>query len=497
MPSKTEFTALAITQLPKQSDCIIAGVFAKNTLSTVAKQLDKASDGAITAFLAQGDLAGKIGQTSLLYDVPGTHAKRLILVSCGPQKGISDQDFYKLVRGVACTLKQTKTPHATYALTDLNVGEHDENWQIRQALTLLRDEAYSFTQLKSKPDITPPALKQMDFLVAPDNKSAQKALDTGNIIADSVKLTKDLAYLPPNICTPAYLAEQAQEVASKIPALKIEVLEEAQMRELKMGALLAVSQGSKKPPKMVIIKYQGASASEKPVVLVGKGITFDTGGISLKPSANIVGMKFDMCGAASVLGALRAAALLKLPINVVGIMVCVENMIGSHAYRPDDVITSMSGQTIEVNNTDAEGRLILCDALTYCDTFKPDVVIDMATLTGAIVVALGKQASGLFSNNQPLADALLKAGQESGDRAWQLPIWEDYQPQLDSTVADMANTGPGGANSITAACFLARFTKEYQWAHLDIAGTAFQTGAKANATGRPVPLLIQYLLDRK
>ncbi len=489
-----ELTAKAIAQLPSKSDCLIVGIFAKNELSDVAEQLDKASKGAISSFLAQGDLGGKLGQTAILYKIHGVPAERLLLVSCGPKKGINDQDFYKILKGIGCTLKQTKAAHATYALNDLKVGEHDESWQFRQAVIAIRDENYSFTQLKSKAD-SAPTLKQIDFLTSA--KHAQHAIDAGNIIADSVKITKDLAYLPPNICTPEYLAEQAKKTASEISSIKVEILEEADMKKLKMGAILGVTQGSKHPAKFIILSYKGAKKSdEKPIVLVGKGITFDTGGIQLKAPANIVGMKFDMCGAASVFGTLRAAALLKLPLNIIGVMVCVENAIGSNAYLPDSVVTSMSGQTIEINNTDAEGRVILCDALTYVERFKPDVVIDMATLTGAIITALGKHASGLFSNNQTLANALLKAGLESGDRAWQLPIWEDYQPQLDSTVADIANTGPGGANSITAACFLARFTKEYHWAHLDIAGTAFQTGSKAVATGRPVPLLVQYLLDR-
>jgi leucyl aminopeptidase len=495
-----EFIANSIAQLPQQTDCLIVGVFTQNELSSTAQELDKASQGAISAFLAQGDLKGKVGQAALLYKLDGVNANRVLLVGCGDKKGINDQEFYKLLHTAGNYLKQTNAASAVYALSDLKVGEHDSIWQLRQAVVTLRDELYSFTQLKGKSELTaeakPDALKQIDFLAPKDQTAAQKAIEAGTIIASSVSVAKDLAYLPANICTPSYLAEQALQAAKELPALKVEILEEAQMRELKMGALLAVSQGSQQAPKFVMIHYQGADANTKPIVLVGKGITFDTGGISLKPSANIVGMKFDMCGAATVLATLRAAAALKLPLNIIGIMVCVENMIGSHAYRPDDVITSMSGQTIEVNNTDAEGRLILCDALTYCARFNPDVVIDMATLTGAIVVALGKHASGVFSNDQTLANDLLQAGQESGDRAWQLPIWEEYQSQLDSGVADMVNSATSGGNSITAACFLSRFTKNYKWAHLDIAGTAFQTGSKAVATGRPVALLVQYLLDR-
>jgi leucyl aminopeptidase len=490
-----EFTVSTINQLPEQTPCLIIGVFTEKQLSSLAEQIDKANNGVISAFLEQGDLNGKVGQTAWLYKLNG--AERVLIVGCGDKKGISQQDFYKILRSVASALKLTRTNNAIFALPALKVNEYHSRWQLRQAVVTLRDELYSFTQLKSKPDTTNENLSHIDFLITPENKKlADEALNIGTAIADGVKLAKDLAYLPANICTPTYLAEKAQQVAKELNTLKVEVLEEKDLRELKMGSLLSVTKGSLQPPKFVIIRYQGAEDSVKPIVFVGKGITFDTGGISLKAMPNIIGMKFDMCGAASVLATLQAAAFLKLPLNIIGIMVCVENMIGPDATRPDDVVTSMSGQTIEINNTDAEGRLILCDALTYSTRFHPDVVIDMATLTGAIITALGKHASGLFSNDQTLADALLTAGQESGDRVWQLPIWDEYQSQLDSNVADMVNSATSGANSITAACFLSKFTKEYPWAHLDIAGTAFQTSPKGTATGRPVHLLVQYLLDR-
>jgi leucyl aminopeptidase len=493
-----DFTATAINHLSTHIDCLIIGIFEQNELSALAQELDQQNQGAISAFLKQGDFSGKLEETALLYQPSGIPAHRLLLVGCGKKNDLTDQSYYKLLRAIARQLKQTKTQHAVYALPELAIKNHDLAWQLKQAVFNIRDELYSFTQLKSKAENSAVTLSNLNFYTPTGDLTVlNQALHVGLTLANNVKLTRDLANLPPNICTPTYLAEQAQKAAKEVPSLQVEVLEEAHMRELKMGAILAVTQGSQQPAKFVIIRYQGAAKKEaKPIVLIGKGITFDTGGLNLKASPNILGMKYDMCGAASILATLKTAAELKLPLNIVGIMVCVENMIGSHAYRPDDVITSMSGKTIEINNTDAEGRVILCDALTYCARFQPEVVIDTATLTGAIITALGKHATGLFSNNQALADTLVKAGYESGDRVWQLPLWEEYQSQLDSQVADMVNAATSGGNSITAACFLARFAKDYAWAHLDIAGTAFQIGSKAFATGRPVPLLVQYLLDR-
>ena len=323
-----------------------------------------------------------------------------------------------------------------------------------------------------------------------------KAVAEGQAIANGVKLTKDLANLPGNICTPTFLAKQAKELQKVHKSIKIKVLDEAEMEQLGMGALLAVSRGSHEPAKLITLEYRGTSKDTKPVVLVGKGVTFDSGGISIKPAAQMDEMKFDMCGAASVLGTLATTAELNLPINVVGVIPATENMPNGNATKPGDIVTSLSGQTIEILNTDAEGRLILCDALTYCERFNPDVVIDIATLTGACVIALGKYATGLLSNHSPLANDLLNAGRTSNDRAWQLPLWEDYHQQLDSPFADMANVGGREAGTITAASFLSRFTKQFHWSHLDIAGTAWTGGKEKGATGRPVPLLAQYLLDR-
>jgi leucyl aminopeptidase len=299
-----------------------------------------------------------------------------------------------------------------------------------------------------------------------------------------------------NVCTPTYLADHAKQLKKLLPALKVTVLGEAQMAKLKMGSLLSVSAGSEQEAKLICMEYKGGKANAKPVVLVGKGITFDTGGISIKPSAGMDEMKFDMCGAASVFGVMRAVAELKLPINVVGVVAAAENMPGSKATKPGDIVTSMSGQTIEVLNTDAEGRLVLCDALTYISKYKPDVVIDIATLTGAVIIALGHHTTGLMSNDDALAGDLYDAGVESSDKCWRLPIWDEYQKQLSSNFADIPNIGGRAAGSITAGCFLSRFATDYKWAHLDIAGVAWKQGAAKGATGRPVPMLMEYLINR-
>jgi len=329
-----------------------------------------------------------------------------------------------------------------------------------------------------------------------DLPDGEKAVREGLAISTGVSLAKDLGNLPGNICTPGYLAKQASDMENNYSSLKVSVIEQEQMEELGMGALLSVTRGSREAPKLIIAEYQGGKDNEKPIVLVGKGVTFDSGGISLKAGAAMDEMKYDMCGAASVLGTLTACAELKLPLNVIGVIPTVENMPDGAASKPGDIVTSMSGQTIEVLNTDAEGRLILCDALTYCERFKPDSVVDIATLTGACVVALGRHASGVMGNHNPLVHDLLNAGKTSGDRAWELPLWDEYNDQLKSNFADIPNIADRTAGTITAACFLSRFTQKLHWAHMDIAGTAWVSGEKKGATGRPVPLLTQFLIDR-
>jgi leucyl aminopeptidase len=357
------------------------------------------------------------------------------------------------------------------------------------------DATYKVNAIKAK-SVEPHPLKQLLLLVdKADTDAAEAGAKQGHGLGQGVALAKDLGNLPPNICTPTYLGKQAEKLA-KDYGFKVEVLDQAAIEKLNMGSFLGVTRGSEEPPRFIVLQHLQGKKSQKPVVLVGKGITFDTGGISLKPGADMDEMKYDMCGAASVLGVFKAIGELKLPLNVVGLIPTCENMPSGRATKPGDILTSMSGQTIEVLNTDAEGRLILCDALTYAERFEPAAVIDIATLTGACVIALGHHVSGLFANNDGLAKALLAAGEQANDRAWQMPLWDDYQGQLDSNFADMANIGGRAAGSITAACFLSRFAKKYDWAHLDIAGTAWKSGKEKGGTGRPVPLLVTYLLEQ-
>ena len=345
----------------------------------------------------------------------------------------------------------------------------------------------------------PVYLQQVDLLVSDkaDSKNIKRAIKDGSGVALGTKTAKDLANSPGNICTPTYLAQQSKKLAKTYPSLTTTVLEEADMKKLGMGSLLSVSQGSAEPAKLIVIRHKGGKAKDAPHVLVGKGITFDTGGISLKSPGTMYEMIYDMCGAASVIGAIHTVAELNLPINVIAVIAAAENMPSSTASRPGDIVKTMSGQTVEILNTDAEGRLVLCDALTYIDKFNPATVIDVATLTGAVVVALGSHASAVYANDEDVAQRINQAGENTLDRVWRMPLWDDYQSQLNSAFADMTNTGGRDAGSITAACFLARFTKKYRWAHLDIAGTAHRAnGSDKAATGRPVNLLCQYLMDQ-
>jgi len=395
-------------------------------------------------------------------------------------------------------LQATGAKDALLYLAELPVKERDSGWCISQAVLAAYETAYRFDRLKSKPEKDKKGLNKIQFgmLTEKPNSALESTLTQAVAIAQGMVLAKDLGNLPGNICTPSYLAQQAVTLAKTHKSIKTTVLEEKDMQKLGMGSLLSVTQGSAEPAKLITLEYHGADKKQKPVVLVGKGITFDSGGISLKPGAEMDEMKYDMCGAASVLGTMQAIAEMGLKLNVVGIIPSSDNMPSGTASKPGDIVTSMSGQTIEILNTDAEGRLVLCDALTYAAKFEPDTVIDIATLTGACIIALGHVASGLYSNQDKLAQELLAAGEQSQDRAWHMPLWDEYQSQLDSNFADMQNIGGRPGGSITAACFLSRFTKEYRWAHLDIAGTAWKSGKDKGATGRPVPLLAQYLINR-
>lgn len=486
----------------QRTACVVVGVYESRRLTDMAKQIDDQSEGLLSSLLRRGDLEGKLGQTLLLHNVAGTLADRVLLVGCGRERELGDTQYHKIIHKAIHTLNEMGILETVCYLTELNVKGRDIYWKVRHAVEVTANTLYRFDQLKSKKEATRRSLRKVVFGVTSrrDLPLAEKACHEAQAIAAGVKLAKDLANLPSNICTPSYLAERAQALCHLYKNVSCDILGVEQMQALNMNALLAVAKGSNEPAKMIVLDYQGGKKTQAPIVLIGKGITFDAGGISLKPALDMDQMKFDMCGAAAVLGTLSVAAELQLPLNLICIMPCTENLPSGHAVKPGDIVTSMSGQTIEILNTDAEGRLILCDALTYAERFKPEVVIDVATLTGACVVALGRQPSALYGNHPPLINDLIVASKHAADRVWEMPLWDEYQDLLDSPFADMSNIGGPDGGSITAACFLSRFAKKYHWAHLDIAGTAWHPRSTATApkgaTGRPVPLLVQYLLDK-
>lgn len=492
-----EFTIKTGVPEKAKAGCIVAGISDGNVLTPAAAGLDKAAQGAISAVLARGDLDPRAGATLMLHALPGLAAPRVLLVSLGKSEDLGDKAYRDAIAAIAKVLAAGRAEDAAVCLGDVEVPGRSGAWALQQLARALADAAYRFQAPRSAKDSDKPAGASRITLLTRHKVSArlEAAIQRGQAVAEGMALAKDLGNLPANVCTPGYLAETARKLAKEFK-LKVDVLDRDDMAKLGMGAFLAVAQGAHEPPKFIVAQYKGGKSKEAPVVLVGKGITFDTGGISIKPSAEMDEMKYDMCGAASVLGTLKAVARMALPINLVVIVPTTENMPGGGATRPGDVVTSMSGQTIEILNTDAEGRLVLCDALTYAERFKPACVIDVATLTGACVVALGKIPSGLLANDDALAAELVARGQDSGDRVWQMPLWEEYQDLLKSNFADMANIGGRYAGTITAACFLARYTKAYKWAHLDIAGTAWVSGDAKGATGRPVPLLAEFLIAR-
>jgi len=485
-----EFSIKTLSPEAAKAGCIVLGIHANQQLTPAAKRADQAARGALRKALA--DLPGKAGSTLLLRGLPGIAAERVLLVSLGERAEFAETAYRDALRGAANALKDLGAKDAAFFLVDIKVSSRPVSWNLRQAVLSLREAFYRFDQLKSQKKAPAAALQHVVFPLSA-KAELQKTLVEAAATADGMDLAKTLGNLPPNICTPAYLADEAKKLARQFK-LGIDILERSDMQKLGMGALLAVANASHNPPKLIVLRYNGAAKGQKPIALVGKGITFDTGGISLKPPADMDEMKFDMSGAGSVLGSIRALAGMKAPVNVVGIVPACENMPGGRAARPGDIVTTMSGQTVEILNTDAEGRLILCDALTYAARFDPEKVVDIATLTGACVVALGHVASGLFANQQALADELRAAADDAWDRVWQLPLWEDYQEGLRSNFADFANVGgrPGGA--ITAACYLARFTRKLRWAHLDVAGTAWKSGREKGSSGRPVPLLVRFAL---
>jgi leucyl aminopeptidase len=481
-----------------KTGCIAVGVFEDKKLTQAARELDQ--KGGITAALKSGDITGKAGSTLLLRGVDGVAAERVLLVGLGNQESISEKDYQTAVQSIARVFASLGTNDAVIALPLDGVKDRDASWAVRCAVLAARDGAYRFDTTKSKKDPVQAGVKKLAFAASTANAAiAKTAAAQADALANGMDLTKDLGNLAPNICTPTYLANTAKKLGKDF-GFGVEILDRKQLEALKMGSFLSVTKGSDEPPKFIVLKHLGGKTKDAPIVLVGKGITFDTGGISLKPGANMDEMKYDMCGAASVLGTFRALGELDLKLNVIGVIPTCENMPSGRASKPGDIVTSMSGQTIEILNTDAEGRLILCDALTYVERFKPAVVVDVATLTGACVTSLGHHNSGLFTRHDDahdqLANELLAAGKATGDTAWRMPIEDAYQDQLKSNFADMANIGGPAGGSITAACFLERYTKKYTWAHLDIAGTAWKSGAAKGATGRPVPLLTTFLLNR-
>lgn len=494
-----EFRITTTTPETQDADCIVAPVFERRTLSETAERLDRAGDGFIRSVVEGGDFNGEGESVHMLHRMPGVAAARVLLLGCGKRDAFDLKVLRKVSAAASRTLERGSTRHVAFDIGGFGPSADDLAARARALVESVLVARYRFDQFKSEAGAPETPLERITLCIpeSADTTPVEHAIAAAQAIANGIALARDLANRPGNICTPAHLADEARDLAEYWPKLETRVLEADDMEKLGMGALLAVSRGSRQPPKLIAMEYMGGGDTERPVVFVGKGVTFDTGGISIKPAQGMDEMKFDMGGAASVFGVMRAVAELELPINVIGVVPAVENMPDGAAVKPGDILTTMSGRTVEVLNTDAEGRLILCDALTWVGHYKPEAVIDIATLTGACIVALGHHPAALLTNDDTIAGQLLAAGENSGDRCWRLPLWDDYQEQLKSPFADMANIGGQPAGTITAACFLSRFTEEYEhWAHLDIAGVAWTRGDKKGATGRPVALLMQYLLER-
>ena len=479
-----------------RTQCAIVGVFENVKLSPSARVLDKASKGYLTKVLKRGDISGKTNQTLVLHDVPNVGATRVLLVGLGNEDDMNSAKYASIAKTVLGKIKAISSRTNLCCLLEVNVPGRNINWKTQRIVESFEAGLYSFTKMKGKPPKNVSPIESVDLLI--DDKSEFKtvlsAIAAGSALTAGINSAKTLGNLPGNICTPTYLADQAKQLAKDYSSITTKIIEEKEIEKLGMGAFMSVTRGSVQPGKLIVITHKGGKAKEAPHVLVGKGITFDTGGISLKPGAGMHEMIWDMCGAASVFGTMLAIAEQRLAMNVVGVIAAAENMPSGDASRPGDIVKTMSGQTVEILNTDAEGRLVLCDALTYIDQFNPKTVIDVATLTGACIVALGSHASAMYANDDGVAADLTKAGEDSLDRVWRMPLWEDYQVQINSAFADMANIGGREAGSITAACFLARFTRKYRWAHLDVAGSAFKgSGPSKGSTGRPVSLLFEYL----
>jgi leucyl aminopeptidase len=473
--------------------CAVVGVFEEGP-SPAAAALDAASGEVIAGLAASKDFVGKIDTTLVLHGLAGVAAPRVLLVGLGARDKFDAHAFERACGAAGKALKRMPIGQASTWLPELDVSGRGADWRVRTCALAIDHACFRYTATLKPADSEAPRLAKLELVAGAD---ANRGLEQARAIARGVTFARELGCLPPNLCTPSHIAAQAKTIADEHDGVSLEVLERADMEKLGMGALLAVASGSATPPKLIVLQYRGGTEGAKPYALVGKGVTFDTGGMNLKPTGSMEEMKYDMCGAAGVLGAFLTAVGMKLPLNLVCVVPSVENMPDGGGYRPSDVLHTHAGITVEVLNTDAEGRLILCDALAYtCKRFQPQALVDAATLTGACVIALGAHASGLFSADDELAAALLAAGEASLDRAWRLPLWDDYRNQLESAFADIANVGGKAAGAVTAALFLSKFTEGTPWAHLDVAGTAWVTGRKGYATGRPVPLLAEWLIVR-
>ncbi|OED44030.1 leucyl aminopeptidase [Endozoicomonas sp. (ex Bugula neritina AB1)] len=493
-----EFVVKSGAPEKQKTACLVVGTHKK--AESAAASVDLLSNGLVSTLLKRGDLKPKSGQSLLLQHAPGLACERLLLASMGENnKPQTEKDYKKMVDAIVASLKSSNAKEAIIAGEDFKVEGKSIQWSVRQLVEAFEYSFYQFDQLKSTADKDKktPSLSKITLLADRKNSdSVKEGIAQGQAIGRGRNVTRTLGNLPGNICHPTYLADEAKALAKTHTKLTTKVLNEKQMENLGMHSLLSVSAGSDQEARLICMEYKNGKKNAKPIVLLGKGITFDSGGISLKPGAAMDEMKFDMCGAATIFGVMNAVVELDLPLNIVGMVAAAENMPGPNATRPGDIVTSMAGKTIEILNTDAEGRLVLCDALTYAEQYKPEAVVDVATLTGACIIALGHHTTGLLGNNEALTEELLNASKDAMDKAWELPMDEEYVSQLDSNFADLANIGGRAAGTITAACFLSQFTESYPWAHLDIAGTAWHSGKNKGASGRPVPMLVQYLLNK-
>ncbi|MEM7083631.1 MAG: leucyl aminopeptidase [Pseudomonadota bacterium] len=494
-----QYNASGSSAARQSADCVIVGAYTKRGLNSAASAIDEASGGYLSKLAKAGDLPSNPGASTLLRDLKGVKARRVLVVGLGPKNEFCIKQLERATESAIRALANTSVKSVA-----LNLGSNSERFDeparvTSASIAAVHRAVYRFNQLKSSKARTRPSKINKIVFGFSSRAACNKAkaeFKTADAVAKGVALTKDLGNLPANVCTPDYLAKTSRQFARDYKNVSVQVMGMKDLKRMGMGAFISVTQGADTPPRLIVMRYKGAAAKEAPVALVGKGITFDTGGISLKPPATMDEMKFDMCGAAAVIGAFKSVAMLQPNLNLVAVVAACENMPSGNASRPGDIVTTMAGHTVEILNTDAEGRLILCDALTYTKKFKPKAIIDVATLTGACVIALGEHFSGLMSPNDGLANDLIQSGVEAGDTAWRMPVTEEYQSRLSSNFADFANVGGRPAGAVTAACFLWRFMKDQNWAHLDIAGSAWKTGAQKGATGRPVGLLVNYILNK-